>query len=175
MDQATIQGQSERLLEFLNSNQLEYRKAEHPAVFTCEEAARWVPDELGGARTKNLFLRDRPGKRHFLVAVPPSKSVDLKALAQVIPCSKLSLGSPERLQRCLGVTPGSVTLMALLNDSEHQVELLLDRDLAEADSIRCHPLVNTATLVIEQQTLREFLKLTGHQPSVLDIPERSSG
>ena len=161
------------LIGWLDQHQLSYLRKDHPAVFTCEESAALVSD-LPGQRTKNLFLRDRSGKRHFLVAVPPEKSVDLKALAKEIGCSKLSLGSPQRLQDRLGVEPGSVTLLGLVNDPDGQVEVVLDLAITQADRVRCHPLVNTCTLSLEQDSLQRFFELTGHDPSVLEIPQRGT-
>ena len=161
----------ERILEFLDQNKLNYERVDHPPVFTCEQAQELVPP-LPGQRTKNLFLRDRKGKRHFLVVVPPEKSVDLKQLAQVIPSTKLSMGSPERLQRHLGVEPGSVTLLGLFNDTENRVEVILDAAVDQAERIRCHPLVNTATVSLERASLEQFLKITGHEFQVMQVPSR---
>ncbi|MFA5507686.1 MAG: prolyl-tRNA synthetase associated domain-containing protein [Vulcanimicrobiota bacterium] len=150
---------------------IEYQRCEHPAVFTCEEAERLVP-EMDGVKTKNLFLRDRKGTRHFLVVVGYEKNVDLNTLSKVIGCSKLSLGSAERLADRLDVIPGSVTILALLNDADHQVELFLDTPIAEAHALCCHPLVNTATVSLTRPALDRFLSVTGHRPVVIDVPAR---
>lgn len=160
------------LYDLFSRHGIDYDLSEHPAVFTCEEADQHVP-EMDGAKTKNLFLRDRKGTRHFLVVVGYEKSVDLNALSKVIGCSKLSLGSAERLADRLGVIPGSVTILALMNDPEHQVELFLDRPIAEADSLCCHPLVNTATVCVTRPALDQFLSVTGHRPTVVDVPARN--
>lgn len=142
---------------------------EHPPVFTCEEAERWVPS-MDAAPTKNLFLRDRKGRRHFLVVVGYEKSVDLKALSALLDVDRLVLGSSRRLDEYLGVEPGSVTILGLLNDRNRGVELVLDVPIAEANRLRCHPLVNTATWSVAQADLRRFLQVTGHPLRVLDIP-----
>jgi len=86
------------IFKFLDSNAIAYERVDHPAVFTCEEAKRLVPS-LAGAETKNLFLRDAKGRRHFLLSVPAEKNVDLKTLSTIIAVSGLSLASPERLKR----------------------------------------------------------------------------
>ncbi|MGE0493709.1 MAG: prolyl-tRNA synthetase associated domain-containing protein [Vulcanimicrobiota bacterium] len=148
---------------------MDYRRHDHPPVYTCEEAERLVP-AMEAARTKNVFVRDRPGKRHFLVVVGYDKRVDLKALAEVLDTSKLSLGSSERLLQHLGVEPGSVTILGLFNDREQKVELVLDQPIAAAASVRCHPLVNTSTLELEAEGLARFLAATGHQPRVIEVP-----
>jgi Ala-tRNA(Pro) deacylase len=94
-----------------------YQRFDHPAVYTCEESDRLCP-KMPGSGTKNLFLRDNAGKRHFLVVVEKDKSVDLKKLKEIIGVSKLGFASEERLKKHLGLTPGSVTLLGLVNDSE---------------------------------------------------------
>jgi Ala-tRNA(Pro) deacylase len=159
----------------LDAHGIAYRRADHPAVFTCEEADRAVPSELGGVHTKNLFLRDGKGRRHWLLVTLCSKPVDLKALAPRIGADNLSLGSPDRLMRFLGLTPGSVTVLGLTNDPDRQVMLLVDREVWEADAWRCHPLVNTATLVISRAGIDRFLELTGHEARVVEVPARATG
>ena len=157
------------LYQFLSDHRIAYERCDHPPVFTCDQADRLVPD-LPAAKTKNLFLRDNKGRRHFLVIVGDDKSVDLKALRDVLGCSKLSLGSAERLQKHLGVTPGAVSLLALINDQAQAVELVIDQALWRADAFRFHPLVNTSTLVLARAQVERFLELTGHQPRIVDVP-----
>ena len=101
------------LYDLFSRHGIDYDLSEHPAVFTCEEAEQHVP-EMDGAKTKNLFLRDRKGTRHFLVVVGYEKSVDLNALSKVIGCSKLSLGSAERLADRLAVSYTHLTLPTIL-------------------------------------------------------------
>jgi Ala-tRNA(Pro) deacylase len=156
----------------LASHGIAFRRADHRPVFTCDEADLAVPPDLGGAHTKNLFLRDRKGRRHWLLVTLCSKAIDLKALAPLIGADHLSLGSPDRLARHLGLTPGAVTLLGLQNDPEHQVGLIVDQDVWAAPSWRCHPLVNTATLVIPKDGIERFLAVTGHSPAVLSVPVR---
>ena len=158
------------LFQFLAKHRISYDRHDHPAVFTCEEADRLVPD-LPAAKTKNLFLRDNKGRRHFLVIVGDQKTLDLKALRDQLGSSKLSLGSAERLQKHLGVTPGAVSIFALINDPGHEVELIIDRDLWKEASLRFHPLVNTSTLVVPRDHIEKFLARTGHQPTVIKVPE----
>jgi Ala-tRNA(Pro) deacylase len=160
------------LLAFLDERGIACERVEHPAVFTVEESSRLVPS-LPGEKTKNLFLRDQKGQRHFLVVVGHDTAVDLKALAPTIGASKVSFGSPERLMARLGIEPGAVSLLALVNDPAHNVELVVDRPLWCADALQCHPLVNTATLVIPHAGLERFLAATGHTPRVVDVPRRA--
>ena len=149
------------LLQYLEHLSIQYEYHEHVAVFTSEQARRLIPP-LAGASAKNLFLRDRKGRRHFLLSLPDSKTLDIKSLAVSLGLSGLSLASPERLLKYLGITPGAVSLMALVNDPECRVEVLVDKDLWQADYLQCHPLVNTATLVISIQDIRKFIAATGH-------------
>ncbi|MEO8451809.1 MAG: prolyl-tRNA synthetase associated domain-containing protein [Gemmatimonadota bacterium] len=165
--------ESPDIYQVLDAHAIPYVRLDHPAVFTCEEAERLVPAEPIAVHTKNLFLRDKKGRRHWLLVTTCAKPVDLKQLASRIGADNLSLASPERLLKYLGVTPGAVTLLGVLNDREHEVIVLIDRDVWEAKALRCHPLVNTATLVISQSDLRRLLAITGHTPQVIDVPVRA--
>ena len=160
----------EAFFQFLEANQVAYTRHDHPAVYTVEEADRLVP-ELPAAKTKNLFLRDDKGKRHFLVLVPSYKQVDLKTLKDEMGIKRISFGSPKRLEKYLGIEPGAVSLLALYNDNAHDVEVFVDQDLWASESFQCHPLVNTSTLVITRENLIRFLKATGHSMKIIDVPE----
>ena len=153
----------------LSSNGIEYTLVEHPPVMNCEEARALVP-ELGGIACKNLFLRDKKGKRHVLVVLPEQKSADLNALGKMLGYDRLSFGSPDRLLTHLGITPGAVSLLALINDSSCSVELIIDEDIWAADAVDCHPLVNTATICLSHEGLEKFLGITGHKPVVVAVP-----
>ena len=142
---------------------------EHPAVFTVADVKQLVPD-LPAAKTKNLFFRDVKGRRHFLVVVEGDKRVDLKRLPQTLESSRVSFGSARRLKKHLGVEPGSVSLLAVVNDQDRAVEIFIDRALWQAESFQFHPLVNTATLVITRDQISRFLAATGHEAKIVDIP-----
>lgn len=157
-----------QLLEFLDQHKIGYEYHEHVAVFTSQQA-RDLIEPLPGASAKNLFLRDKKGKRHFLLTVDDQKTVNLKSVAASQGISGLSLASPERLMTCLGVTPGAVSLMALVNDPDGRVEVLIDQDLWSADALHAHPLVNTATLVIPLEGIKTFLSATNHTPQFVEI------
>lgn len=159
------------IYQYLETHSISFERFDHPAVFTCEAAAEHT-NHLPGAPTKNLFLRDKNGERHFLLSVPHDKQVDLKGLVPLFKTNKLSFGSPERLQRYLGVEPGSVTLLGLIHDPAHAVEVYIDRDLWNAAALQCHPLVNTGTLVIPHAGLEKFFTATGHRYQVIDTPVR---
>ena len=156
---------------FLDRHSIAYERVDHPPVYTCEQARELVPP-LPGMEVKNLFLRDRKGRRHFLVVVGYDKSVDLKALSRALEAPGLSMGSPERLARYLGVEPGSVTVLAAVNDAEAAVEVVFDAEVWAAERLRCHPLVNTATLSVSRDDLERMLALTGHAVHVVEVPGR---
>ncbi|PHV49724.1 aminoacyl-tRNA deacylase [Janthinobacterium sp. BJB301] len=159
----------ETLSRWLASSAGDYTLAEHPAVHTIAEALIHVP-AMPGLMVKNLFVRDEKGRRHFLVIVPFDKRIDLAALGRLLPASKLSMASPERLLQHLGITPGSVSLFALIHDSAQAVELVLDQAVWEAGSVQAHPLRNTATVALSHATLVDFLAHTGHVPRILSVP-----
>lgn len=159
------------LYRFLADHQIQYERYDHPAVYTVADVKRLVPP-LPAARTKNLFLRDHKGKRHFLVIIPADKRVNIKALNTVIGSSRLSFGSAHRLKKMLGVDPGSVTIFALVNDPDGKVEVIIDELLWEEKAFQFHPLVNTSTLVVSNDNLKRFLMLTGHDVKVLAVPSQ---
>ncbi len=143
---------------------------EHEAVFTVEESLS-VHAALPGAHTKNLFLKDAGGQ-FWLVTADHERRVDLKALAGVIGAKKLSFGKAEDMERLLGVTPGSVTPLAALNDRGLAVRVVLDAALAGAAKVHVHPLRNTATICLSGADLCCALTAWAHAPLVAAIPER---
>jgi Ala-tRNA(Pro) deacylase len=158
------------IYQFLEENRIEYRRFDHPPVFTVADVHRLTPD-LPGAGTKNLFFRDKKGSRHFLVVLPDDKRVDLKKLPQSLESGRVSFGSPQRLKESLGIEPGSVSLLAIFNDRNGlNVEVFIDESLWQADAFQFHPLVNTSTLVISKDGIRRFLSATGHRWKVVDVP-----
>jgi Ala-tRNA(Pro) deacylase len=159
------------IYDFLAGHGIAYQRVDHPPVYTCEQARELVP-ELPGMEVKNLFLRDRKGRRHFLVVVGYDKNVDLKALSGELQAPGLSMASPERLARHLAVEPGSVTLLAVVNDPGGTVEVVVDAEVWAATRLRCHPLVNTATLSVERAAIERLFAVTGHVPRVIEVPAR---
>jgi Ala-tRNA(Pro) deacylase len=157
------------IYRFLSENRIEFERHDHPAVFTCEEANRLVP-ALPATKTKNLFLCDAKGHRHFLVVVGFEKVVNLKGLALLLGLNKLRFASPKRLMRFLGVNPGAVSILGLVKDADGAVEVIFDKNTWNSNAFQCHPLVNTSTLVISLDHIRRFLKITGHTPRIFDVP-----
>lgn len=153
---------------YLSERGIPYVRHDHPPVFTCEEEREHVP-ESGAARTKNLFLRDRKGKRHLLLVTSCAKTVSIATFADVSGADRLSFASPERLKDRLGVEPGSVTVLGLIADTQHAVELFIDTDVWSAPAVHAHPLRNDATLVLTHDALVQFLAATGHSPRIVSI------
>jgi Ala-tRNA(Pro) deacylase len=150
-------------LSFMDANGFRYQRIEHPAVFTCAEADLYHSG-VTAVSTKNLFLCDKKGRRFFLAVTSCEKNVDLNDLSSQMGISRLRFGSEVNLLRLLGVSRGSVTMMGLANDTEHQVELWVDAEIWHGEQFLSHPLVNTATLVISKMELKRFLEITGHAP-----------
>jgi Ala-tRNA(Pro) deacylase len=160
------------ILHYLEHHQLPYQYVAHPPVYTCEQAELYRP-ALPGVSTKNLFLRDEK-RRFYLVMTACEKRLDLKQLGKVLGTTKLHFGDEASLVALLGVTPGAVTVLGLINDTGQQIELVVDSAVWDGAYFLCHPLVNTATLVLAQADLRRFFALTGHTPRLVDIPARTS-
>lgn len=149
-------------LSFMDTNYFVYQRMEHPAVFTCTEADAHHSG-ITAVSTKNLFLCDKKGRRFFLVVTACQKTVNLDELSSELGVAHLRFGSEENLIRLLGVTRGSVTMMGLVNDTARQVELWLDTEIWKSENFLCHPLVNTATVVLSRSELERFFNLTNHE------------
>lgn len=144
-----------------------HRTVEHEAVFTVAESER-LHRELTGGHTKNLFLKDAKDKL-WLVIAEAHTPVDLKALPKAIGSARLSFGKAELLQSVLGVTPGSVTALALINDRDRRVSVVVDERLMSYDMINCHPLENTATTSLPRHDLMKFIRACGHEPRIVRL------
>jgi Ala-tRNA(Pro) deacylase len=155
------------LIAFLDGLGIAHHTVEHPAVFTVAEGADFKAD-LPGGHTKNLFLKDKKGQV-WLVSALQDTMIDLKALPRRIGADRLSFGSPELMEELLGVTPGSVTAFALINDRNRRVRFVLDRDLAACAIVNFHPLTNTATTAVSQADFRRFLAALGVEPLIVDF------
>lgn len=140
---------------------------EHPPLATVDDAhAIW--DALPGAQVKNLFIKDA-GKQYWLVVVPGDPRMDTKAMAPLIGSKRISFGSADDLRAILGVAPGSVTPLAMMNDTRHQVRLVIHAPLMAELILLVHPLVNTATLELPPADLLRFLAHHGVTPALVDL------
>jgi len=152
----------------LDALAIPYERYDHPPVFTAEDAAaHWARIPARGI--KNLFLRNKKGNRHYLVILPIEKEADLRHLVKVIGDDRLSFGSPERLAKHLGLTPGSVSPFGLLNDPSHAVQVVVDAELRDAGRLIFHPNLNAHSLTIASEDLPRFFASTGHAVRWLNL------
>jgi Ala-tRNA(Pro) deacylase len=157
------------LFAFLDQLQIPYEKHEHAAVFTIEDSKLIEEHKLPGIRAKSLFLRNAKGTQHYLVSMDGDKRLNIKDLEKILGETKISFASPERLMKYLGVTPGSVSPFALINDTEKHVKVFLDADVFAHEQVQFHPLVNTATLVLSSKDMVRFIEATGHHYTVQSL------
>jgi Ala-tRNA(Pro) deacylase len=156
------------VVERLRDLGIAFERHEHPPVATVEQAAEhWAG--IDAAHCKNLFLRNQKGDRHYLLILEHSKKADLRAVANQIGDGKLSFGSPERLLKHLGLTPGSVSPFGLIHDSTHSVRVVVDRDLQRAARLSFHPNINTATLVVSKDDFVRFLAACGNPVQYIGV------
>lgn len=160
----------DRLLARLESLEIEAVTHRHPPVFTVEEAQA-LKGDLPGAHTKNLFLRDKKGAM-WLVTALHDRRVDLEALGPRLGArGRLSFGSEARLMRYLGVSPGSVTPLAVVNDPGGAVGVVLDAGLRAFDTWNAHPLDNGMTTAMSGSDLVRFLEAHDHPPTWIDLDD----
>ena len=140
---------------------------EHPPLMTSDDAAvHW--DRLDGCQVKNLFLKDAGGQL-WLVVLPCDPMVDTNVLATIIGSKRISFGGAGLLLEVLGVTPGSVTPLAMMHDRDHKVRLVLHANILQSRSLLVHPLINTATVELQPADLLRFLAYHHVTPQVLDL------
>ena len=162
----------DRLLDWMAEHGIDHLTHDHPAVFRVEEGLE-LKAAMPGAHTKNLFLKDKKG-RLWLISARQDTVIDLKRAPSLIGSDRLSFGNEVLMWETLGVRPGSVTALGLINDLDRRVGFVLDRRLWEAETVNFHPLTNTATTALDQTAFRRVLVLLGRDPLVVDFeaPER---
>ncbi len=146
--------------EKLKTLKIKYDMAEHPAVYTVEEAKQKVPN-IKGIGCKNLFLKTKK-KEYFLYTLPDDKQIDLKKLSEKLSVTRFHFASRENLEDILNITPGSVTPLAIINDIENKVTVVLDKELKNK-KILIHPNRNTATISIFYEDLIKLIKSENHK------------
>ena len=151
----------QRVEEYLARLGIPFVAHEHPPVATVAEAEQYW-ERIDAVHAKNLFLRNAKGNRHILLVLAHDRRADLAAIGLAYGETKLGFASPERLLKCLGLAPGSVSPFGLINDPEKHVLVAVDHALKDADKVAFHPNVNTATLVLSGADFRKFLEATGH-------------
>lgn len=157
---------AQQISQKLQEQGIPFRTISYLAVFTAEQADRYVREE-NFVRTKNLFLTTNKHNHYYLVLIEEHKRLDTKRFRQLIGTPRLTFASPAELQEKLGLTPGSVSPFGLLNNRDHDVQLFVDRDVATAATIGCHPNDNTMTTILATGDLLRFLRQAGFSVQVI--------
>ena len=159
----------QRVYDFLDGLGIDYMRADHEPAMTmevCEEIDR----TLGTAICKNLFLSNRQQTVFYLLMMPGDKVFKTKDLSAQIGSSRLSFGTPEFMEELLDITPGSLSILGLMNDKEMKVNLLIDQDILSGESIGCHPCINTSSLKISTADMKEkIIPALGHEPRIVHL------
>ena len=152
-----------RVYDMLDELGVSYQRVDHEAAFTME-ACEEIDKVLQAPTCKNLFLCNRQKTKYYLLLIPGDKVFKTKELSKQIGSARLSFGSPEAMEEMLGVTPGSATIMGLMNDPEHKVQLLVDEDVLKEEEFGCHPCVNTSSLRLKTaDVFGKVLEHFGHE------------
>ena len=152
-----------RVYDMLDELGVSYQRVDHEAAFTME-ACEEIDKVLQAMTCKNLFLCNRQKTNYYLLMIPGDKVFKTKELSKQIGSARLSFGSPEAMEEMLGVTPGSATIMGLMNDPEHKVQLLVDEDVLKEEEFGCHPCVNTSSLRLKTaDVFGKVLEHFGHE------------
>lgn len=156
------------IYKILDDLGISYKKFQHLAVFNCEQAHLLALD-IDGAATKNLFIKNKKGNRHFLIIMVDDKTIDFKRLSQILGVSSLSFASSSRLDKYLGTSVSSVSLLDIIKDTQGAVELIIDKSIFNYSSIQCHPFTNTATLEIPIMGIQQLLEHYQRQYTEIEL------
>ncbi len=159
-----------RVYDFLDNLGIEYERTDHEPADTME-ACNKIDAVLGTLICKNLFLCNRQKTDFYLLIMPGNKPFKTKDITAPLGCSRLSFASPEYMEKFLDITPGSVSVMGLMNDKENNVRLVVDREVLEDETFGCHPCVNTSSLKLKtEDIIKIYLPAVRHEPTVIDLP-----
>lgn len=168
-DCSSRQERETRVYGLLDRLGIEYFQVDHERADTMEACAE-IDKVLGVSICKNLFLCNRQETDFYLLLMPGDKPFKTKELSGQLGVARLSFASPEDMEKYLGVTPGSVSVMGLMNDIEKKVTLLIDEDIINSEFIGCHPCVNTSSLKIStDDIIKKFIPETGHYVTVVKL------
>ena len=164
-----------RVYDLLDSLGVKYQRIDHEAAMTmeaCEEIDRTLSqgEEDKVSICKNLFLCNRQETDFYLLLIPGDKPFKTKYLSAQIGSSRLSFAKPEYMEKYLDITPGSVSVLGLMNDHEKKVRLLIDEDVLKDEYFACHPCTNTSSLKIRTEDLTEkIIPAMGHEPQIVRL------
>lgn len=161
-----------RVYDLLDKLGIAYQRVDHEATMTmeaCEEVDRILGDDT--TICKNLFLCNRQETNFYLLLMPGDKPFKTKDLSAQIHSARLSFAKPEYMEKYLDITPGSVSVLGLMNDSEKKVQLLIDEDVMKEPYFGCHPCINTSSLKFTTEDLtRKIIPALGHDPITVSLP-----
>ena len=158
-----------RVYDLLDQLGIEYERIDHPAAMTME-ACEEIDRALNATICKNLFLSNRQQTDFYLLMMPGDKKFVTKDLSAQLGTARLSFGSPEYMEQLLDITPGSLSVMGLMNDHDMQVRLLIDEDVLKGDWIGFHPCINTSSLRLRMSDLTEkIIPAMGHAPRMVRL------
>lgn len=158
-----------RTYDFLDSLGIPYDRVDHEHADTMEVCLA-IEEVLGAKICKNLFLANRQQTVFYLLMMPGDKPFKTKELSAQIGSARLSFGTPEFMEQLLDITPGSVSVLGLLNDKENRVNLLIDEDLLADECIGCHPCINTSSLSIRtEDMMKKIIPALGHTPTMVRL------
>lgn len=159
-----------RVYDFLDRLGIEYERTDHEPADTME-ACNKIDAVLGTLICKNLFLCNRQKTDFYLLIMPGNKPFKTKDITAPLGCSRLSFASPEYMEKFLDITPGAVSIMGLMNDTENNVRLVVDRAVFDDETFGCHPCVNTSSLKLKTKDIIEkYLPAVHHEPTVIELP-----
>ena len=158
-----------RVYDLLDKLGIEYNGIDHDIAPTIE-ACKEIEEELGVMPCKNLFLRNRQKTMFYLLLMPGDKKFLTKNLSAQLQISRLSFAEPEFMEQYLDITPGSVSVLGLMNDTDRRVNLVIDKELMDEEYMGCHPCINSSSLKIKlSDILDKFVSYTGHEYRVVEI------
>lgn len=159
-----------RVYDFLDRLGIEYERTDHEPADTME-ACNKIDAVLGTLICKNLFLCNRQKTDFYLLIMPGNKPFKTKDITAPLGCSRLSFASPKYMEKFLDITPGAVSVMGLMNDTENNVRLVVDRAVFDDETFGCHPCVNTSSLKLKTKDIIEkYLPAVHHEPTVIELP-----
>ena len=151
----------QKLYQHLTKLGISWTTYQHPAAPDIETARKyWV--DIAATHCKNVFFRNHKGNRHYLVVLEHTRNISIHDLEKRLKQGKLTFASPERLNKYLGVLPGSVTPFGLINDTTHHVPVFIDANLEKSETISFHPLINTASIVVKFTDFMRFMNNSGN-------------
>ena len=160
-----------RCYDLLDKLGVSYQRIDHEPAMTMEACAA-IDEALDAVICKNLLLCNRQCTKFYLLMLPGDKHFKTSVLSKAIGSSRLSFAAPEYMEQYLDITPGSVSVLGLMNDREHHVELLMDEDIRKGEYFGCHPCINTSSLKLSMEDLLEkIIPAMDHPPRFVVLPQ----